>query len=177
MLDAWCTCLLAERSPRNEAGRPVKAIANALPASARLTGSAPVATKASRAWLSTSKPPSATREGGKFSTSSPAKIATSGCIRLSIKGCFTFPWVRIAKFVTSDPEPEVVGMATNFTGSPAKYTIAFAVSRALPPPNAISRSGFSCRKTAVPSAASSTVGSGCMPSNTWRFSACTLPPI
>ena len=79
----------------------------------------------------------------------------------------------MAKFVISEPEPEVVGMATNRTPSPAKYTMALAVSMALPPPRAISRSGFSCRISAVPSAASPTVGSGFTWEKKVRFSACT----
>ena len=32
---------------------------------------------------------------------------------MSTKGCLTLLWVRMAKSVTSEPEPEVVGMATS----------------------------------------------------------------
>ena len=58
----------------------------------------------------------------------------------------------MAKSVTSDPEPEVVGMATNFTSLPLKYSMALAQSIALPPPSATTKSGSNSFIAAVPSA-------------------------
>ena len=72
-----------------------------------------LATKLSAAWVSTSKPVSAMRPGGRAVSKSLSRIAMSGRIRLSTRGCFTWSWVRMAKSVTSEPEPEVVGMAAS----------------------------------------------------------------
>ena len=73
-------------------------------------------------------------------------------------------WVRMAKFVTSEPEPEVVGMATRRLAPLAKKVMALAQSMALPPPRATTISAPKARSRAVPFAASSTVGSGSTPS-------------
>ena len=69
-------------------------------------------------------------------------------------------WVKIAKSVTSDPEPEVVGIATSLASTPLKNSIALAQSIALPPPSATITSGANSLTRAVPFAASSTDGSG-----------------
>ena len=68
-------------------------------------------------------------------------MAASGRSRGSTRGCFTPLCVKIAKSVTSEPEPEVVGIAMNFASLPEKYTIALAQSIALPPPRATTTSG------------------------------------
>ena len=66
----------------------------------------------------------------------------------------------IAKSVTSEPEPEVVGIATSFGRGSVKRVIALPQSSALPPPNASRTSGRNCRASAVPRAISSAEGSG-----------------
>ena len=88
----------------------------------------------------------------------------SGRSRGSTRGCLTPSWVRIAKSVTSEPEPEVVGIAASGKVPWEKYTIALAQSSALPPPSAATSSGANSRSRAVPAAAVSTSGSGLTPS-------------
>lgn len=160
MVAAMWTFSRTEPSPAKEAGRQENAERKAFSARASVIAPAFFPTRASRAWLSVSKPVSAMRAGGRPISRSLSKIAASGRSLGSTRGCFTPLWVKMAKSVTSEPEPEVVGMATSRMPSPEKKAMALAQSMALPPPRATMVSGRNRRTAAVPEAARATSGSG-----------------
>ena len=72
------------------------------------------------AWVSTSKPVSAISAGGRSRRKSLSRMARSGRNRLSTRGYLVCPWVSTAKSVTSEPDPEVVGMAARGALVPLK---------------------------------------------------------
>ena len=111
MVAAVCTFCRASCAPAKDRGNSAKAMDRASSARASDMGLAPVAAQASSAWLIKSKPVSAISLGGREVSKSLSKIAIWGCNFSSTRGCFTPLWVKIAKSVTSEPEPDVVGTA------------------------------------------------------------------